>query len=674
MKKSYKLRLFTILTILCGIFVSIMYTKEYITTILQNEILHALAAETPLPEGNVIASGEDGVPWKLYENGYLLFKPEVGKDTLTNNQGETSWKINHGSKIKYVGFSDKVYAPEDSSYLFSSSTKKRGQAEFEPTYIDASKIDTNKVIDMSYMFYISDHLVTIDVRNWDTSKVTNMSNMFSFMYRLKSLDITHFNTSKVTNMDSMFSQTSQLTNLDVTKFDTRNVTDMSNMFSGMINLTNLDVTNFDTRNVTDMSKMFVGLVRITNLDVTKFDTSNVVDMNAMFSNMPQLTNLDVTHFDTSKVTNMYAMFGNLSKLTHLDVTKFDTRNVANMRAMFAGMSNLTNLDVTHFNTSNVTDMRNMFESMSNLTSLDLMNFDTSNMTKIRSIFRNTTKLKELKLGDKFKADGIRTISSNHDYSDQYTDKWHKINDKDHPYTVEDWANLYNSNPTTTAGTWVREEKVQDATLAFDNESFAPITVKPSDATLPTLPRPSQSKQNHKFVGWSRSQDQSIITRESIQPGENITLYPVWRPVENTTSRTEAIPVTTTYRGDDNSDSGTRQETPGAQGMKRITTTYTVTPYTGELTDPVETATILTDMTPTVVTIGTKPKVEMIQRENSDPIRRVTKYTVNPDTGDITETYINELPATGTLGTTISVISAMTLIVLSVLLKRIKKTR
>lgn len=27
------------------------------------------------PKGNIVATGEDGVPWELYENGYLLFKP-----------------------------------------------------------------------------------------------------------------------------------------------------------------------------------------------------------------------------------------------------------------------------------------------------------------------------------------------------------------------------------------------------------------------------------------------------------------------------------------------------------------------------------------------------------------------------------------------------------------------
>ena len=27
------------------------------------------------PQGKIIATGEDGVPWELYENGYLLFRP-----------------------------------------------------------------------------------------------------------------------------------------------------------------------------------------------------------------------------------------------------------------------------------------------------------------------------------------------------------------------------------------------------------------------------------------------------------------------------------------------------------------------------------------------------------------------------------------------------------------------
>lgn len=70
----------------------------------------------------------------------------------------------------------------------------------------------------------------------------------------------------------------------------------------------------------------------------------------------------------------------------------------------------------------------------------------------------------------------------------------------------------------------------------------------------------------------------------------------------------------------------------------------------------------------------KDKVEMIHKNGSDPIRRTIRYDVDPDTGNVNESHKDELPATGTLGTIISVISATTLIVFSILLKRFKKTR
>ena len=361
------------------------------------------------PEGSIIAQGEDGVPWKLYENGYLLFKSEAGKDTLTNNKGKTSWKVNYGSKIKHVGFAGKVYAPVDSSSLFSinssaveSSYDSNGDHiigtvghGFNPVTFDTTHLDTSKVTDMHQMFSGMSNLTKLDVTHFDTSKVTNMFGMFSGMSNLTKLDVTHFDTSKVTDMYQMFSGMSNLISLDVTHFDTSNVTDMSAMFSGMSKLTNLDVTHFDTSNVKKMNSMFEGMSNLTNLDVTKFDTSKVTNMAAMFSNVSNLTNLDVTKFDTSKVTDMNHMFYGMSKLTNLDVTHFDTSKVLWMGYMFSGMSSLTNLDVTKFDTSNVISMRWMFSEMSNLTNLDVSKFDTSKVTNMAFMFYDSSKLANL---------------------------------------------------------------------------------------------------------------------------------------------------------------------------------------------------------------------------------------------------------------------------------------
>ena len=473
----------------------------------------------PQPEGNVIARGEDGVPWELYENGYLLFKPEVGKDTLTNNSGESTWKDNYGEQIKHVGFAGKVYAPENSRFIFSKRI-----------------YDNGKFTDKKF------NPLTFDTMHFDTSKVGNMSFMFYGMSNLTNIDVTHFDTSKVTRMD--------------------------NMFNEMFNLTNIDVTHFNTSKVSDMS--------------------------FMFASVRNLTNLDVTHFDTSKVENMAAMFIGMFNLTNLDVTNFDTRNVTNMGSMFRGTRNLTNLDVTHFDASKVTNMGDMFQ--------------------------DTGKLKELKLGDKFKADGIRTIPTTHSYGNQYTDKWHKVEDKEHSYTVSDWADAYAGNSTATAGTWVRE--VSNATLTFQGENFTPVKVAPSDTALPTLSRPSQPKQNHKFLGWSKD-GTNLLTRDAVQPGETISLQPLWQPVNNTTIRTEEIPIATIYRADGTIPFESRQEVAGREGEKTITTTYTVAPYTGELTNPAESERVITEMQPKVIKVGNK-------KVTTGPILATNKYVGNEE--------------------------------------------
>ena len=314
----------------------------------------------------------------------------------------------------------------------------------------------------------------------------------------------------------------------------------------------------------------------------------------MFNGMSNLTNLDVTHFDTSKVTNMARMFNGMSNLTNLDVTHFDTRNVTNMGSMFRGTTNLTNLDVTHFDTSKVTNMDSMFGG--------------------------TGKLKELKLGDKFKADGIRTIPTTHSYGNQYTDKWHKVEAKEHTYTVSDWADAYAGDSTATAGTWVRE--VSNATLTFQGENFTPVKVTSSDTELPTLSRPSQPKQNHKFLGWSKD-GTNLLTRDAVKPGETITLQPLWQPVNNTTTRTEEIPIATIYRADGTIPFESRQEVAGQKGEKTITTTYTVAPYTGELTNPVDTERVTTEMQPKVIKVGNK-------KVTTEPIRATNKYVGNEE--------------------------------------------
>ena len=596
-------------------------------------VIDVYADVTSKPEGNVIARGEDGVPWELYENGYLLFKPVPGKDILTNNRGDTTWKREHGSKIKHVGFAGKVYAPEDSSFLFSKNK------------------NINVEIDLKF------NPITFNTKNLDTSSVITMKSMFDGLSNLVELDLLSFDTSKTIDMTNMFYNVSSVKSLILTSFHTNNVTSMSGMFTNMKSLSYLDVTTFDTSKVNDMTSMFFNVSKLSKLNITNFNTKAVRAMPYMFSGMESLISLDVTHFDTSSVLSMAYMFYGMSSLTELDVTNFKTGNVKNMISMFHDVSNLKNLDVSKFDTSRVERMNAMFEGMPKLTNLDLSKWDTSKVTEMIDMFKDTTKLKELKLGDKFKSDGINTIPKDHSYGNQYTDKWYKINDKAHPYTVDDWANLYKANPSGTAGTWVREEASQEATLTFDSEKFPSVKFKPNSDKFPELPKPSKPKLNHKFVGWSRTSGGDPIDPKTIKPGEEINLHPVWKPVDNIKNRTEKIAIITVYEADPNLDYGKRTEIAGVEGEKRITTTYTVKDYTGELINPVESETITTSMKPKVVKVGTKPanKVENIpspKRYEKDNMRprgeadivtngrqgtktTTTTYIVDPKTGNVT---------------------------------------
>ena len=216
------------------------------------------------PEGNIIAQGEDGVPWELYENGYLLFKPESGKDTLSNDYGKTSWKENYGKEIKAIGFTNKVYAPENSTYLFSIYNGST-LLLFDLKYIDASKIDTSKVQIAMGMFYYS-NIKELDVSNWNTSNIEDMADMFNH---------------------------SELTNINVSNWNTSKVQSMSGMFSNLKNLKFLDVSNWDVSNVNNLKYMFYR-TNIEEIDLSKWNTNKVISMDWIFNKNKKLKKIKLS--------------------------------------------------------------------------------------------------------------------------------------------------------------------------------------------------------------------------------------------------------------------------------------------------------------------------------------------------------------------------------------------
>ena len=277
--------------------------------------------------------------------------------------------------------------PEDSSKLFTFNRFNGSSRYSNLTSIQFNhSVDTSKVTDMSYMFYITEksNLKTLELSDFDTSNVITMSYMFDNSTATEIKGLEKFNTSKVTNMSHMFLN-SKATTLDLSSFDTSKVTDMGYMFTGSEATEIKGLNKFNTSNVTYMSSMFESS-KATTLDLSNFDTSNVTGMYSMFSRS-EVTTLDLSSFDTSKVTDMRNMFYG-SKVTTLDLSSFDTSKVTKMGSMFNGSEATEIKGLEKFNTSNVTDMGYMFAG-SKVTTVNLSSFDTSKVTYMRGMFASS---------------------------------------------------------------------------------------------------------------------------------------------------------------------------------------------------------------------------------------------------------------------------------------------
>ena len=318
--------------------------------------------------------------------------------------------------------------------------------------------DKMKVADIKRNFENGTIVHIVFDKSFSTYTPTSLDCFFENLTKLKTITgLEYLNTEKVTDMSCMFYRCSSLTSLDVTHFNTANVTNMNCMFWGCSKLTSLDVSKFNTAKVTDMSKMFASCSKLTSLYLTNFNTAKVTNMSSMFFGCSSLTSLDVTHFNTAEVTDMNRMFFGCSSLTSLDVTHFNTANVKDMRYMFSSCSSLTSLDVTYFNTAEVTNMSYMFSSCSSLTSLDVTYFNTAKVTNMSYMFYGCSALTTIYASDKFVTTKVSSGSdmftgckSLKDYSDSKTDHNYANYGTDGYFTpVFDYAEFDNATGTLT---------------------------------------------------------------------------------------------------------------------------------------------------------------------------------------------------------------------------------
>ena len=270
-------------------------------------------------------TSKDAYPWVKYADGTLTFYNSY-KDAL----GENEYELNSGANLPGWAKHKKEITKVVFDTSFANAKPTSCYAWFQDfrnlTQIEGIKnLNTEKVTDMSSMFYNCPYLFLLDVSGFNTDNVTNMQGMFGWCSALASLNVTNFNTENVTNMKAMFSTCRSLTSLDVTNFNTENVTDMSKMFEDCSKLTSLDVTNFNTINVTNMENMFCYCGKLTLLDVTNFNTVSVTNMRNMFGGSSALRTIYVS--DKFVINNKnYSLFHGCEKLKGA-IDKYDNSKI-----------------------------------------------------------------------------------------------------------------------------------------------------------------------------------------------------------------------------------------------------------------------------------------------------------------------------------------------------------
>ena len=176
------------------------------------------------------------------------------------------------------------------------------------------------VINMSQMFRGCKNLINLHINNplkEDQIKIKDISGMFSEcdLYHLNIIE--NLNTNSVINMSYLFSDNKFLLGTESINWTTENVINISSMFAGCSQLKNLSfLENISTENVIKMSSMFKECLELKDLSgIAKFKTGKVIDMSSLFSGCSNLQDISpISNWDLSNVIFMQEMFSSCENL------------------------------------------------------------------------------------------------------------------------------------------------------------------------------------------------------------------------------------------------------------------------------------------------------------------------------------------------------------------------
>ena len=239
-----------------------------------------------LPAGDISTSFLDRIELKTFK--VIKFKNAT---SLENSWKNASSLFYRNDSLKSVDFGDFNYNFENLSYMFAGCFRLKkidvsniitnnietleyifgGCSKLNEINLLKNNVDTNKLINISFMFYECLNLTKIHgIEYLNTSKVKNMGSLFRKCHNLKSLNLSSFNTSNVENMELMFYNTERIEQIyGIENFDTSKVENMNMMFSYCNRLKHLDISNFKLNAI--KNKNYYGIIHKCNIDNLIYD-------------------------------------------------------------------------------------------------------------------------------------------------------------------------------------------------------------------------------------------------------------------------------------------------------------------------------------------------------------------------------------------------------------------
>ncbi len=234
---------------------------------------------------------------------------------------------------------------------------------------------------------------SIDVSQLITNKITDMTSMFYHCESAQITGIENFVSSQVTNFNSMFQDCAAATTLNCRGLVGSSAVSTKYMFTSCDKLKNVTMTNWDTSNVTTFYYMFNGcFVLVSTLfpNPADIDLSSAVDFKGVFYHCLAYINGNMgAHIECNNITNIATLFA-YSGVTHVNLNWTSTPAVQDIGSFASNCPSLVSAKLVGLYADTINKSYAVFKDSANLVCVDAL--CTTGSTDKREIFDGCTSL------------------------------------------------------------------------------------------------------------------------------------------------------------------------------------------------------------------------------------------------------------------------------------------